>query len=93
MAFEDVIAKIADRLPYSDGAARRRFMAGAMLLIGVAVPYWPTISTFVGGLSIQELLKMPLLAAASGLLVYLAGTLIEMVGAIFLVPAALRLFL
>jgi len=92
MGWESTADKLVEKLPYSDGAARRRFIAGAMLVAGVAVPYWSIISRPVAGLSIGDLIKTPLVAAACGLLVYVTGTLVEMIGAVFLVPTALLLF-
>jgi hypothetical protein len=83
VAFEDAIEKIAEKLPYSDGAARRRFIAGAMLALGVALPNWAVISKQLGGLTILDLLKTPLLAATAGLLIYLGGTIVEMCGMCF----------
>jgi hypothetical protein len=88
MAFEDVLEKLVEKLPYSDGSARRRFIGGAMLAIGVAVPNWSTISKLLGVLTIADLLKTPFLTATAALLVYLAGTIVEMLGSVFLVPAA-----
>jgi len=92
MAWEHAIDKLVDKLPYSDGGARRRLIAGAMLFLGIAGPNWSTISRVAGGVSIVDIVKTPLLAAADGLLVYVAGTLVEMIGVVFLVPSALLLF-
>ncbi len=102
----DTIDKILDKLPYSDGSLRRRFVSGGIVLVGAFVISLILYSTkaneslkFLDGIKIifndfetRDILKSPILVGIAVLSVYALGNLVEMVGEIFLVRAAAGMF-
>jgi hypothetical protein len=95
--FVEAVTKLADRLPYADGGGRRRLVAGGIVLIGLLIVHWDGIGRSVGiklgdGLKMSDVLKSPLLVAGCGLLVYAIGSLIELVGELFLARSAAGIF-
>ena len=89
---EEKMDKILDRLPYFDGSGRRRFVAGGIILIGIAVPNWDGLQTVLGDVEIGDIVTSPTIAAGALLLVYAIGSLAEMFGELFLVRAASGIF-
>ena len=89
---EDQFGKILDRVPFLDGSGRRRFVAGGIILIGIAAPNWGQLQTALGGLGVADILGSPLIAAGAVLMVYAIGSLADMFGELFLVRAASGIF-
>jgi hypothetical protein len=87
----DLIESLASRLPYADGTARRRLLAGALLVVGLAVPNREAIPQALG-ISYQQMLSSPILLLSAGLIVYVSGTIVELIGSSFLVRIAAGLF-
>jgi hypothetical protein len=83
------IDAILERLPYGDGALRRRFIAGGVILLGLAIGFWPSIEAFklTGPVA---LLPASVLAAFTVMLAYALGTATETLQTVFLLPAAAR---
>ncbi|MBT3371274.1 MAG: hypothetical protein HOE98_23610 [Rhodospirillaceae bacterium] len=89
------IEKIIDHLPFLDGSGRRRFVAGGIILIGVAVQNSAIFQEIVKTqkLDIAVILGSPVIAGGAILLVYAIGSLAEMLGELSLVRAASGIFL
>jgi hypothetical protein len=86
-AIKDLAETLIDRLPYADGNGRRRMLAGGVLLLGILIPNWSSLSeTFT--LDPLQILRSPLLIGFVALAVYLAGSVLELFGTLFLVRAA-----
>lgn len=89
------IDKLIDHLPFFDGAGRRRFVAGGIILIGVAMQDPDMFRAVLGTeeLDIKVILGSPVIAGGAVLLVYAIGSLAEMLGELSLVRAASGIFL
>jgi hypothetical protein len=89
------IDKLIDHLPFLDGAGRRRFVAGGIILIGVAVQNPDLFKDILGleELDVADILGSPVIAGGAVLLVYAIGSLAEMLGELSLVRAASGIFL
>lgn len=88
------IEKIIDHLPFLDGSGRRRFVAGGIILIGIALQNTDTFKAVlrVEDLDIGDILGSPLIAGGAVLLVYAIGSLAEMLGELSIVRAASGIF-
>lgn len=88
------IEKLAEHLPFMDGSGRRRFVAGGIILIGIAVQNSNTIKSLIDfqGFGLKEILGSPVLAGGVVLLIYAVGSLAEMLGELSLVRAASGIF-
>lgn len=86
--------KLIDHLPFLDGTGRRRFVAGGIILIGVAVQNPELFKALLGveDLDIRAILGSPVIAGGAVLLVYAIGSLAEMLGELSLVRAAAGIF-
>lgn len=89
------VEKIVDHLPFLDGSGRRRFVAGGIILIGVAAQNPELFKAMLGmdTLEIGDILGSPVIAGGAILLVYAIGSLAEMLGELSLVRAASGIFL
>ena len=80
--------KLLELLPQSDGTARKRLVSGGIMLIGVALLV-PQISELVvlgeNKLSLGDILTSLTPVLIVILVVYAAGSLVEMVGDYFVV--------
>jgi len=80
---------LLDKLPYSDGGGRRRFVAGGMFLIGIAILNWSSFQGVLGTqIQVMDLLKSTVVLAGSVLIVYSLGMIIELFGEVFMIRAA-----
>jgi hypothetical protein len=91
---ESQLEKLFDRLlPYSDGSGRRRFVAGGILVVGGALLNWDLVRSALGTeVHFIDVIKSPVIAGGMLLLVYAVGTLVELIGDLFLVRAAAGVF-
>ncbi len=89
------VEKIVEHLPFLDGSGRRRFVAGGIILIGVAAQNPDLFKAMLGmdELEIGDILGSPVIAGGAVLLVYAIGSLAEMLGELSLVRAASGIFL
>ena len=81
-----------ERLPYTDGSGRRRFVAGGILLIGIAFFNWPSVRAAVGEVNATDIIGIPVIAAGAVLVVYALGSIVEMLGEFFLIRAVSGVF-
>jgi len=84
---KDLAEILIERLPYADGNGRRRMLAGGVLLLGILLPNWSSLSGTIT-LDPLQILRSPLLIGFVALAVYLAGSVLELFGTLFLVRAA-----
>jgi len=82
------IEAVLDRLPIFDGAGRRRFVSGGVLLIGLVLLLMNSQSDMVVPIETLQLIGTPTLTLAAVLIVYSIGTVIDMLGEFFIVRAA-----
>ena len=87
-----LVEAIANKLPYSDGAVRRRMFAGGVLILGLSIPYSNVMSRVLGTDNLLQITSSPILLAALALVLYLTGTIIELLDQRFLVPVAALLY-
>ncbi len=83
---------LVERLPYSDGGARRRFIAGGTLVIGITVLFQDSIGAQFEGLNTKTIISSPVLAAGLLLIIYAIGSIVELFGEFFFIRAASGLF-
>lgn len=100
----ETIDKILDKLPYSDGSLRRRFVSGGIVIVGALVIslilssykeeplFIAKIKQIFETTEPTDILKSPILVGIAVLSVYALGNLVEMFGEIFLVRAAAGMF-
>jgi hypothetical protein len=93
LGLNDVVQRLLDRLPYSDGSGRRRFVAGGIVVIGLVLSGIVTegirdLAPPLLGVNAEMLFRSPLLILSVMLVVYALGTVVELLGDIFLVRAA-----
>ncbi|MEQ8416215.1 MAG: hypothetical protein RIB71_17175 [Imperialibacter sp.] len=81
-----------EKLPYSNGAGRRRFISGGVFFSGLLFFFWDYVSGLLAGMNLLDLVKSPVLVAGFILMVYAVGNLIEIFGDYFLVRAASGVF-
>ena len=86
------IDKILEKLPYSDGSLRRRFVSGGIVLAGIFILCSGTIKPIIKEVGYGSILASPMVAFASRLLIYALGNVIDMIGEIFFVRAASGVF-
>jgi hypothetical protein len=88
VADDSSLDKILDRLPYSDGTGRRRFVSGGILLTGIIVVFLGDFKIYLVGLEAKSLVGSPIILLAAVLILYALGNLTEMLGGLFLVRMA-----
>lgn len=84
--------RLLDCLPFLDGSGRRRFVAGGIILIGIAGFNWNSIREGLGSLELKDLFTSPIIASGALLLVYAIGSITDLFGELFLVRAASGIF-
>jgi len=90
----NLVEKVLDRIPsYSEGASRRRSVAGGIILITITGLFAHLeVETPLKGISTQDLITSPVIVASVLLFAYAIGLIVEMVGEIFLVRATAGVF-
>ena len=85
---------VLEKLPYMDGSGRRRFVTGGIILIGLIWLNWGSISSEiqVSDIEITDFLASPTLTFCVILMIYAIGSIVEMLGDLFLVRAASGVF-
>jgi len=88
-----IMDRLIEKLPFFDGSGRRRFVSGGLLVVAVLIMGWQeTIKPEIPEVGLKEIIASPIIAAGLVLLVYAIGTVVEMIGEIFMVRAASGLF-
>ena len=100
----ETIDKILEKLPYSDGSLRRRFVSGGIVIVGALVIslilysykeeplFIAKIKQIFESTKPTDIFTSPILLGIAVLSVYALGNLVEMFGEIFLVRAAAGMF-
>ena len=83
----EALEAILERLPYGDGAIRRRFIAGGVVLLGAIIWYWNDLRDFRLPATL-EALPGTMVAAFVVLFTYAIGTAVETLQSIFALRAA-----
>ncbi|NQY11297.1 MAG: hypothetical protein HRT71_17500 [Flavobacteriales bacterium] len=84
------IDKFLDKLPYTDGTGRIKFIAGSVVLIGILYMYSeivPAKIVALAELDLADFISSPSLIAGAILIVYAIGNLVEVFGEYFLIRA------
>jgi len=85
---------VLEKLPYMDGSGRRRFVTGGIILIGLLWLNWGDIggAIRIDQIDVADFLSSPTLTFGLILLIYAIGSIVEMLGDLFLVRAASGIF-
>ena len=84
--------KIVDRLSYSDGSGRRRFVAGGIVVVGLVAIHWAYFKDEVDIDKWGDILTSPVFAAAALAFIYVIGLLVEIIGEKFFVMTVASLY-
>ena len=88
MMAEGFLEKVLERLPYSDGAGRRRIVAGGIVFIAGTFLQKDAFPSSLAQMELKEILTSPIIIAVCLLLIYAIGSIVELIGEIFLARAA-----
>lgn len=91
MAEEKENSKLDDlikRLPFFNGAGRRRLVSGALLLLVLGTSQHKSVSAILEQIDLEKILTSPGLLLLGGLVVYAVGSLIEILSEFFFSRAA-----
>ena len=88
----DQIDRILDHFPLFDGSGRRRFIAGAIVVIGGSLLNARLIEEALQDLKMEVLLASPLIVAGLALIIYTAGSILELFSDLFLIRMASGVF-
>ena len=89
---ESELARLLEKLPFFDGSGRRRIVSGGILAVTSLIVAWDVVKDAVFDVTLDHLISSPLLVAALFLLIYAAGSAIELLGEFFVVRAASNVF-
>lgn len=87
---DSLLDRLLSRLPYSDGSTRRRMLAGVIVGLALWSAASPTnsISSLFTTNEVSGIFRYSLPSIATGICLYLLGTLVEIVGNVSLVRGA-----